>query len=134
MYLPNTYEFFWNTSALKFREKMWKSYKNFWTKARVKKANETVTSDDVIELAKELIKFIEENKESQDKDTDTDDLEMVDMGQPSIGNNSGQDKNDDKSQEVEMPSSSKSEESEEKSDEEKSAGSESSDEESEEIN
>ena len=50
----------------------------------VKKANETVTSDDVIKLAKELIKFIEENKESQDKDTDTDDLEMVDMGQSSI--------------------------------------------------
>ena len=98
----------------------------------VKKANETVTSDDVIKLAKELIKFIEENKDSQDKTQDADDLEMVDMGQPSMGNDSGQDKNDDESQEVEMPSSSKSEESEEKSEEEKSAGSESSDEESEE--
>ena len=40
MYLPNTYEFFWNTSALNFRDKMWKSYKNFWTKARVEKANQ----------------------------------------------------------------------------------------------
>ena len=65
----------------------------------VKKANETVTSDDVINLAKELIKFIEENKESQDKDTDTDDLEMVDMGQPSMSNDSGQDKNSEEESE-----------------------------------
>ena len=65
----------------------------------VKKANETVTSDDVIELAKELIKFIEENKDSQGKDTDTDDLEMVDMGQSSMGNDSGQDKNSEEESE-----------------------------------
>ena len=65
----------------------------------VKKANETVTSDDVIELAKELIKFIEENKDSQGKDTDTDDLEMVDMGQPSMSNDSGQDKNSEEESE-----------------------------------
>ena len=99
----------------------------------VKKANETVTSDDVINLAKELIKFIEENKDSQDKTQDTDDLVMPDMGQPSMGNDSGQDKNDDKSQEVDMPSSGGSEESDENSDEEKSAGSESSDEDSDET-
>jgi hypothetical protein len=102
----------------------------------VKKANETVTSDDVIELAKELIAFIEENPESQGKDTDTDDLVMPDMGQPSMGNDSGQDENDVADQEFDMPSSSKSEESEESeenSDEEKSAGSESSDEDSDET-
>ena len=52
MYLPNTYEFFWNTTALNFREKMWKSYKNFWTKARVKKANEIgLNPNNVIILA-----------------------------------------------------------------------------------
>jgi len=52
MYLPNTYEFFWNTSALNFREKMWTSYKNFWTKARVKKANEIgLNPNNVIILA-----------------------------------------------------------------------------------
>jgi len=99
----------------------------------VKKANETVTSDDVIKLAKELIVFIEENKESQGKDTDTDDLVMPDMGQPSMGNDSGQDENSVENQEYEMPSSSKSEESDENSNEEKSGGSESSDEESEET-
>ena len=99
----------------------------------VKKANETITSDDVIELAKELIKFIEENKDSQGKDTDTDDLEMVDMGQSSMGNENTQEENTDESQETKTTSSSKSEESEEKSDEEKSAGSESSDEDSDET-
>jgi len=103
----------------------------------VKKANETITSDDVIELAKELIAFIEENPESQGKDTDTDDLVMPDMGQPSMGNDSGQDENDVADQEFDMPympsKSEESEESEENSDEEKSAGSESSDEDSDET-
>ena len=99
----------------------------------VKKANETVTSDDVIELAKELIKFIEENKDSQGKPQDSDDLEVADMGKQSMSNDSGQEENSAENQEVEMPSSSKSEESEENSDEEKSAGSESSDEKSEET-
>jgi hypothetical protein len=97
----------------------------------VKKANETVTSDDVIKLAKELIKFIEENKDSQGQETDDDKLEFSEMGSPSIGDGQSQEEKND-GQEVQMPSSSKSEESEESSDEEKSAGSESSDEESEE--
>ena len=52
MYLPNTYEFFWNTSSIKFRDKMLKSYKNFWTENRVKKANKIkLTPDKVISLA-----------------------------------------------------------------------------------
>ncbi len=63
MYLPNTYEFFWNTSALKFREKMWKSYKNFWTNARVDKANQIgLNPKDVICLASVV------QKESQKAD------------------------------------------------------------------
>ena len=52
MYLPNTYEFFWNTSSIKFRDKMLKSYKNFWTENRVKRANKIkLTPDKVISLA-----------------------------------------------------------------------------------
>ncbi|KJD34586.1 aminodeoxychorismate lyase [Tamlana nanhaiensis] len=39
MYLPNTYEFFWNTSAEKFRERMLTEYKRFWNEARIRKAN-----------------------------------------------------------------------------------------------
>ena len=52
-----------------------------------------------IKLAKELIKFIEENKDSQDKTQDADDLEMVDMGKSSMGNDSGQDKNSEEESE-----------------------------------
>ncbi len=31
MFIPNTYEVYWNTSAVKFRDKMIKEYHNFWT-------------------------------------------------------------------------------------------------------
>ena len=37
-YLPNTYEFFWNTSALDFRERMIDEYHRFWTSERKSKA------------------------------------------------------------------------------------------------
>lgn len=38
MFIPNTYEIYWNTSAEKFRDKMMKEYRNFWTEERVAKA------------------------------------------------------------------------------------------------
>lgn len=38
MFLPNTYEFFWNTSADEFIDRMAKEYKNFWTEERKSKA------------------------------------------------------------------------------------------------
>lgn len=38
MFIPNTYEVYWNTSAVKFRDKMIKEYRNFWNKERVVKA------------------------------------------------------------------------------------------------
>ena len=87
----------------------------------VKKANQTITSDDVIELAKELVEYIKENPDSQGQKSD-DDLVMDSMGQPSMNNNGGQEESDD-GQEIEVPSSSASEEKEE----EKSEGSEKSD-------
>lgn len=36
--IPNTYEFYWNTSALKFRDKMIKEYRKFWNESRTAKA------------------------------------------------------------------------------------------------
>lgn len=52
MYLPNSYEFFWNTSAEQFRERMLKEYNRFWTDARKEKANDIgLTRDQVIALA-----------------------------------------------------------------------------------
>ena len=38
MFLPNTYEVYWNISAEKFRIKMLDEYNRFWTKERIAKA------------------------------------------------------------------------------------------------
>lgn len=40
MFIPNTYEVYWNTSAEKFRDKMIKEYRNFWTDERKAKAEQ----------------------------------------------------------------------------------------------
>src|SRR5690606_26223372 len=37
MYLPNTYEFFWNTDAEGFRDRMRAEYDRFWNEERKKK-------------------------------------------------------------------------------------------------
>lgn len=38
MYVPNSYEFYWNTSAEKFRDRMLKEYHRFWTLERQNQA------------------------------------------------------------------------------------------------
>lgn len=38
MYIPNSYEFFWNTSAKEFRDRMLKEYQRFWNEERLKKS------------------------------------------------------------------------------------------------
>lgn len=38
MYIPNSYEFFWNTSPEQFRDRMLKEYHRFWSDARKSKA------------------------------------------------------------------------------------------------
>ncbi|UJH91175.1 endolytic transglycosylase MltG [Antarcticibacterium sp. 1MA-6-2] len=40
MYIPNQYEFFWNTSAEDFRKRMKREYERFWTEERLKKADQ----------------------------------------------------------------------------------------------
>lgn len=52
MYLPNSYEFFWNTSAENFRDRMLKAYQRFWTDERVAKAKaQGLSPSDAISLA-----------------------------------------------------------------------------------
>ncbi|WP_413789719.1 endolytic transglycosylase MltG [Flavobacterium aureirubrum] len=52
MFLPNTYEVYWNISAEKFRNKMLEEYKRFWTKERLlKSAALNLTPVQVITLA-----------------------------------------------------------------------------------
>lgn len=40
MFLPNSYEFYWNTSAEQFRDRMLKEFKRFWTEDRIKAAQQ----------------------------------------------------------------------------------------------
>ncbi|MGB5436101.1 MAG: endolytic transglycosylase MltG [Maribacter sp.] len=52
MYMPNSYEFFWNTPAEKFRDRMLKEYKRFWNDERVAKAKALgLSPNEVVSLA-----------------------------------------------------------------------------------
>jgi len=67
IFIPNSYEFYWNTSAEKFRDKMLEEYKKFWNKDRMAKAKQLgMTPEEVIALAsivqKETVKIEERPK------------------------------------------------------------------------
>ena len=52
MFIPNTYEMYWNTSPKKFVEKMNKEYHKFWNKNRLQKAKQLrLTPEEIITLA-----------------------------------------------------------------------------------
>lgn len=52
LYIPNTYEFYWNTSAEGFRERMKSENERFWNENRKEKAkNINLTKEEVISLA-----------------------------------------------------------------------------------
>ncbi len=52
MYIPNSYELYWNITATSFRDRMLKEYRMFWTKSRMKKAKKiNLSESEVITLA-----------------------------------------------------------------------------------
>lgn len=52
MFIPNTYEFWWNTTAEDFMSRMYKEYKRFWNMERTGRAKEmNFTKNEVITLA-----------------------------------------------------------------------------------
>lgn len=52
MYLPNSYEFFWNITAEGFRDRMLKEYNRFWNESRLDKARKiSLDPDKVMTLA-----------------------------------------------------------------------------------
>jgi UPF0755 protein len=52
IFIPNSYEFYWNTSAEKFRDKMFVEYQNFWNQTRLQKAKKlNLSQKEVITLA-----------------------------------------------------------------------------------
>ena len=65
MYLPNSYEMYWNTSAEDFVIRMKKEYDRFWSKERLQKAqNLSMTQDEVMALASIVY---EESKQKQEQ-------------------------------------------------------------------
>lgn len=52
IYIPNTYEVYWNTSAMSFRDKMYSEYQKFWNNDRLDKAKVLgLNPNEVISLA-----------------------------------------------------------------------------------
>jgi UPF0755 protein len=52
MFIPNSYEFFWNTSSEEYANRMYKEYNRFWNATRVNKAKALgFTKDEVMTLA-----------------------------------------------------------------------------------
>lgn len=52
LFIPNTYEFWWDTSAEELFERMHKEYQSFWTEARSQKAQDLgLSKEDVSTLA-----------------------------------------------------------------------------------
>ncbi len=67
MYIPNRYEFFWNTSAEDFRSRMFEEYERFWNSQRIEKAQKIgLTPTEVTVIAsivqKETSKIDERSK------------------------------------------------------------------------
>ncbi len=52
LYIPNTYEFYWNSSAETFRNKMKTEYERFWNESRLQKAKTlNLSKEQVMSLA-----------------------------------------------------------------------------------
>ena len=65
MYLPNSYEVFWNISADKFVQRMYKEYKSFWTTGRLAKAKALNFSQDQIMALASIV--YEESKQKSEQ-------------------------------------------------------------------
>ena len=65
MYLPNSYEVFWNISADKFVQRMHKEYKSFWTTGRLAKVKALNFSQDQIMALASIV--YEESKQKSEQ-------------------------------------------------------------------
>ena len=64
IFIPNSYEFYWNTSTEKFRDKMLIEYQNFWNQNRLQKAKKlNLSLSEVITLASIVQKETAKNSE-----------------------------------------------------------------------
>jgi len=67
VYIPNSYEFFWNTSAEGFRDKMLKEYNRFWNENRITKAKKIGLSPEEVMTLASIVH--EESKERAEQPT-----------------------------------------------------------------
>ncbi|MBC3759744.1 endolytic transglycosylase MltG [Hyunsoonleella sp. SJ7] len=65
MYLPNSYELYWNTTAETFRDRMLKEYKRFWNEKRIAKAHAIGLSKDQVMTLASLV--YEESKQKSEQ-------------------------------------------------------------------
>ncbi|MCF6351359.1 MAG: endolytic transglycosylase MltG [Flavobacteriaceae bacterium] len=64
IYIPNSYQFYWNSSAKQFRNKMYEEYQKFWNKSRLKKAKaQNLSPKQVMTLASIVHKETARNEE-----------------------------------------------------------------------
>ncbi len=65
LFIPNTYEFYWNTSAEQFISRMLDEYNNFWNRSRKSKAEQmNLTQNEVVTLAS----IVDEESSRQEED------------------------------------------------------------------
>lgn len=67
MYIPNTYEFYWNSSAETFRDRMLKEYNRFWNENRIKKAESIGFRPDQVMALASIVH--EESKQASEQPT-----------------------------------------------------------------
>lgn len=64
LFLPDTYEFYWNTSARQFLDRMAKEYKIFWNESRIQKAARIdLTPQEVMTMASIIDQETQHNDE-----------------------------------------------------------------------
>ncbi len=67
LFVPNTYELYWNTNSEQFIERMYSEYKRFWNNEREEKAKEIgLTIPEVVTLASIVEKETAKNEEKDD--------------------------------------------------------------------
>jgi UPF0755 protein len=66
MFIPNTYEFFWNTSAEQFLERMAKEYKSFWTEERKSRARSIGLSQTEVSVLASIVQA-EQSRHNDEK-------------------------------------------------------------------
>ncbi len=66
MFIPNTYQFYWNQSAKSFFEKMLNEYKKFWTNSRITKAKKLNMSKLEVSILASIVQA-EQSKHNKEK-------------------------------------------------------------------